>query len=111
MGGVWMAARADFRRRWRSAVFVTLVIGIAGSVVLTAFAGARRTSSAFDRLRDETRAGQVTVNTFRVDPRFAAQLWVQSLRQPPTTTCLLLRGQWKQISISPETRQSWQFWR
>lgn len=52
-GGVKVAlmwARADWRRRWGGFVALGVLIGIAGAVVLTAAAGANRTSSAYDRL-------------------------------------------------------------
>ena len=39
----------DLRRRWRGWVLVLVVVGLAGGVVLTAFAGARRTESAYPR--------------------------------------------------------------
>ena len=38
--------RAELRARWRSVLALALVLGIGGGVALTAFAGARRTSSA-----------------------------------------------------------------
>ena len=39
----------DLRRRWRGWVLVVVVTALAGGVVLTAFAGARRTESAYPR--------------------------------------------------------------
>ena len=74
MGGIRFAARADLRHRWRSILVMGLVIGLAGGMVLASFAGARRTRSAFDRLRTETRAGDLSVNISPVSPRFAAQI-------------------------------------
>ncbi|HTK16003.1 MAG TPA: FtsX-like permease family protein, partial [Acidimicrobiia bacterium] len=49
MGAVSTRARAELRRRMRSAVLLVLAIGIAGGATLAAFAGARRTDSAVDR--------------------------------------------------------------
>lgn len=50
--GVWL--RLDLRRRWRSLVVLTLLIAIAGTVVLAALAGARRGASAITRLEGRT---------------------------------------------------------
>ena len=38
------------RRRWRALVSLALLLGLAGGVVLTAAAGARRTDTAYPRL-------------------------------------------------------------
>ncbi len=74
MGGVLFATRANLRHRWRSILVMGLVIGLAGGVVLASFAGARRTRSAFDRLRAATKSGDLTINIFPVSPRFAARI-------------------------------------
>ena len=52
--GMWV--RADWRRRYLSLVALALVAGISFAVAVTAFAGARRTASSFDRLREATHA-------------------------------------------------------
>lgn len=49
MGLVWIRARAELRSSWRSTMALILVLGIGGGVVLTAFAGARRTDSAMQQ--------------------------------------------------------------
>src|SRR6478752_7609737 len=49
MGAISTRARAELRRRLRSAVLLVLAIGIAAGATLAAFAGARRTDSAVDR--------------------------------------------------------------
>jgi hypothetical protein len=49
MAAVWARTRAELRRRWRATVLLTMVVGLAGGVVLAAVAGARRTDSAMDR--------------------------------------------------------------
>ena len=46
MATVWLALRADVRRRWRALVSLALLLGLAGGVVLIAAAGARRTDTA-----------------------------------------------------------------
>ena len=55
--------RAELRRGgWRFIVALALLLGIVGGASLLAAGGARRTASAFERLEDETRAGDVLVN-------------------------------------------------
>jgi len=49
MTAVWARVRAELRAKWRSMVVLALVVGIAGGAALTAFAGARRTSTAVGR--------------------------------------------------------------
>ena len=56
-------AQADLRRRWRSVVVLTLLVGIAAGVVLTAVAGARRTASSFDRFVAQSRTSDVFIST------------------------------------------------
>src|SRR5436305_12080544 len=46
---VWMAARAQLRRRWGATVALILLVGLTGGVVLAAVAGASRTDSAMKR--------------------------------------------------------------
>ncbi|TMK66375.1 MAG: FtsX-like permease family protein [Actinobacteria bacterium] len=62
MAAVWLRFRAELRRRWQSVVVLALVGGIAGGAALAAFAGARRTDSAFPRLLRATNAWHVLVN-------------------------------------------------
>ena len=49
-----LLARAELRRRWRSFVVLGVVAGLVFGVVLGAVIGARRTATAFDRLRTTT---------------------------------------------------------
>ncbi len=60
--------RAELRRRWRGLVLVALLIGLAGGASLAAFAGARRTSSAFDRFLAWSRSQDVVVLGSEVTP-------------------------------------------
>src|SRR5262249_18170797 len=46
---VWLRFRSELRSRWRGWLFVAVLAGIAGGLVLTAAAGARRTNSALAR--------------------------------------------------------------
>ncbi|MEP6623691.1 MAG: hypothetical protein ABJC79_04565, partial [Acidimicrobiia bacterium] len=75
MGAIRFVARADGGRRWRGLLTITLLIAVAGAVVLTSVAGARRTSSAYTRLSRETRSSSAAVDLFDgVDPKFASQI-------------------------------------
>ena len=51
-GVVTYRLRIDLRRRWRRALGLTLLVAVLGGIVLATTAGARRTSSAYDRLLD-----------------------------------------------------------
>ncbi|MFI5054250.1 MAG: hypothetical protein ACHQDE_07805, partial [Acidimicrobiia bacterium] len=62
MAAVWYRFRAELRSRWRSVFALALLAGIAGGATLAAIAGARRTDSAFSRLRVDTNAIDVLVN-------------------------------------------------
>ena len=61
MATVWLALRADVRRRWRALVSLALLLGLAGGVVLIAAAGARRTDTAYPRLLSWANASEVEV--------------------------------------------------
>jgi hypothetical protein len=58
---VAVLVRADLRRRWRSYLVLAFVVGLIGGVVLTLFAGARRTDTALGRLRASTLEGDASV--------------------------------------------------
>jgi len=62
MAAVWFRFRAELRSRWKAMVVIALLAGFAGGVALAAYAGARRTESAFSRLLVATRATDVLVN-------------------------------------------------
>jgi ABC-type antimicrobial peptide transport system permease subunit len=74
MAPVWFALRAGMRRRWRPLVSLALVLGLAGGVVLTAAAGARRTDTAYPRLLAWAGASQETVLLGGLDPAYFAAL-------------------------------------
>jgi hypothetical protein len=57
--GSW--ARADRRARWRSLTVIALVAGITGGLAFASLAGARRTNTAFERLRTQTRGADAAV--------------------------------------------------
>jgi hypothetical protein len=61
MAAAWYRAKGELRRRWRATLLLILLVGVAGGAVLTAVAGARRSSSAYERLGDETFAAHMDV--------------------------------------------------
>jgi putative ABC transport system permease protein len=61
VGAAWYRARGELRRRWRATVLFVLLVGLAGGVLLTAVAGARRSSTAYERLREETREADLDI--------------------------------------------------
>ncbi len=68
MGSVAWYAALEARRRWRSVLGLAMLVAVAGTVVIGAAAGARRTSSAFDRLASSTSARDATVQIDDIDP-------------------------------------------
>ena len=63
MAGIGMLARLSFRRRWRSLVVIAALVAFVGGVTLASLAGARRTSTSFDRFLSSSRAQDVLVLT------------------------------------------------
>ncbi|MCU1457654.1 MAG: hypothetical protein JWL73_1746 [Actinomycetia bacterium] len=74
MSAIAFVARRSIRRRWRSLVVVTLLIGLAGAVVLTATAGARRSASALERFRSYSRAADLELDVNAATPAQLAAL-------------------------------------
>ena len=62
MAAIWFRFRAELRTRWRGALALALLVGLAGGIVLTTVAGARRTDSAYSELITETDAPDLLVN-------------------------------------------------
>ena len=60
--------RTTFARRWSTYVGTILLIGIIGGLSLFAFAGARRTQSAYPRFLRAVDASTMTVDTGGYDP-------------------------------------------
>ncbi len=66
MGAVWYRARADLRHKLVSTLMLALLVGLTGSIVLTAVAGARRGRDAIPEFLDYTLAPTAAVF---LDPR------------------------------------------
>jgi len=54
--------KAELRSRWRAWAAIALLVGLAGGVVLTTAAGARRTDTAYARYLAQSRAADVLVS-------------------------------------------------
>lgn len=50
MSGAWYAGRVSWRRGGRALLFLAVIAGLIGGVLIAVVAGARRTDSAYDRL-------------------------------------------------------------
>jgi len=74
MRAAWMCATAGARKRWGSVVVLTLLVGFIGAVVLTTFAGSRRTETSFDRFRQETHESDLTLFVPAADAKSLAHL-------------------------------------
>jgi len=68
MGAIVMLGRAELRRRWRSVVVLTLLVGFAGAVALALFAGARRTETALARFESTSRSANVEIDAGDTTP-------------------------------------------
>jgi hypothetical protein len=71
MGLVWLRARSDWRRHFWGLLALTVLIGLVGSVVLTAASGARRTRSSVQRLDRVTRPGDASMGIAGNDSKVA----------------------------------------
>lgn len=70
-----LCAVVDLRHRWRAVVVMTVLAGLAGGFVLTAFLGSRRAASAWQRFRAETLATDAFVSIpSRPEPELAEEL-------------------------------------
>ena len=61
MGGAWYLARTELRRRWLATLVLAALIGLTGGVLLTTVAGARRSSTAYERFREDTLAADLDI--------------------------------------------------
>ena len=68
MGVLWLRARAQLRGRGRANLFLVLLVGLAGALVLAAAAGARRSEAALPRFLAANRTMDAAVFVPTVDP-------------------------------------------
>ena len=62
MAAVLSLALVAFRRQWRNILVLSLVVGLAGAVVLGAVAGARRTATALGRFEAESHSAHAEIS-------------------------------------------------
>src|SRR5947208_2798122 len=66
---VWLRTWSELRTRWRAALSLALLVGIAGGVVMAASAGARRTHTAYVRVVGiEASPGEFPPQTVGLNP-------------------------------------------
>ncbi len=68
MNVVLLLWRTRLRSSWRSAVILVVLIGLGGAVTLAVAAGARRTASANDAIRQAANASDITTSIDATDP-------------------------------------------
>jgi FtsX-like permease family len=68
MGVLWMRARAQLRGRVAASLFLALLVGLAGALVLAAAAGARRSEAALPRFLAANRTVDATLEARANDP-------------------------------------------
>ena len=83
-----MLAAIDIRRRWRSVVALTLLVGAVGAIVLATAAGARRSDTALARFNAFSRSSDVEISigiptasqldSFRRSPGVAAFAYLRA---------------------------------
>jgi ABC-type lipoprotein release transport system permease subunit len=74
MHAIVMLARSELRRRWRSVVVLTVLVGFAGAVVLALWAGARRTDTSLQRFDTASRSASVEITAGDTTPAQLAEL-------------------------------------
>jgi hypothetical protein len=102
MAAVWYRCRAQLRGQWRGLVVIALLVGLATATVLTALAGARRTSSLFDRYLRATRTHDVWLDfqvNADVDPTLVDR--IEALPQVDTLARLASVAIWPKDMYVP----------
>ena len=68
MSALLLLGGSELRRRWRSVVVLTLLVGFVGAGVLALVAGARRTDTSLARFEQESRAANIEVDVGDASP-------------------------------------------
>jgi hypothetical protein len=70
MTAIWATLGSDLRSRWRGLLALAVLLGLVGGAVLACAAGARRTDTAYGRLRDWAHASQVELVEGASEPSY-----------------------------------------
>ena len=70
MTAIWGTLRSDLRSRWRALLGLAVLLGLVGGAVLACGAGARRTDTAYGRLRAWAHASQVQLVEGASEPSY-----------------------------------------
>ena len=70
MTAIWGSLRSDLRSRWRALLGLAVLLGLVGGAVLACAAGARRTDTAYGRLRDWANASQIQLVEGTAEPSY-----------------------------------------
>jgi hypothetical protein len=97
MTAIWLFLRAESRRRWRAWLSLALIVGVFAGGVVTAAAGARRTSSAYTRFLDWSRAPDALVDAEPYNPSFARLSPAAVVRVPQAADAAVI----KSFGVSP----------
>ena len=81
--GVWLWARSELRRRWLALVVLGVLAGVTSGLAMATVAGARRTETAWERLRAETHASDAIVFTSQAGIFFDDELRYDELAELP----------------------------
>ncbi|HEY3673435.1 MAG TPA: ABC transporter permease [Acidimicrobiia bacterium] len=95
MAAVRVLALSELRRRWRSVVVLTLLVGFSGAVVLALVGGARRTETSLARFENASRSADVEFDAGDVT---AAQ--IDELRRVPGVAAV---AQLQQLTLISRT--------
>jgi ABC-type lipoprotein release transport system permease subunit len=108
MGAIVMLARVELRRRWRSVIVLTLLVGFAGAVVLALSAGARRTETSLARFERESRSANVELDAGDTTPaqleQFRRSPGVAAVTQLQQLTLVAPDGQFLPTAAQVDTR-------
>lgn len=106
MTAVWMRVATDLRARWRSAVLLAVLLGLGGGIAMTAAAGARRTTTSYERLLRSSNAYDVEIQLTGDESSNLQPLAEIEARVFPGIIALPQVAEHGRIAFIPSTRAS-----